>query len=409
MKSAIVVVRMCVIAMVLILLYSTNAVLSQEMTERQFILKPIGFVQKEKGRTTLVLNKEFEPALRGLEGFSHVWVFWWFDRNDTPKKRSILQVHPQGNRKNPLTGVFACRSPVRPNPIALTLCQVLSVGGNVVEIDKIDAFANTPILDLKPYIPGYDSAKASVPNWLRNRSGPIEEEHGERGKLGLPEAVEKEFVRFDDPDQIVIASRFAQLLKKLRADQIREAKSRLRARLQSKIPEIRRRAALTLHSLGDDSGVAVMIRDMKEVTDQRDRNNIVVALRVMKDSRAVPALIDCAYDASPYIRSIALAALGELKAADAYEAIVEHLHDYETEEGDCFQTCPAHLACYALGALGDKGAIPHLIEALDHEETRAAACKTLGKLTGEQFGYDAAKWKQWWEKEKANKRMNADQ
>lgn len=167
-SSVTVVVKMCVITVVLILLRSANAQEPEQMTEEQFILRPIGSVHKEKGHTTLVLNKEVEPALRGLDGFSHVWVFWWFDRNDTPKKRSILQIHPHpmGNKKNPLTGVFACRSPVRPNLIALTLCRVLSVKDNVVEIDKIDAFANTPILDLKPYIPGYDSANASVPDWL---------------------------------------------------------------------------------------------------------------------------------------------------------------------------------------------------------------------------------------------------
>lgn len=138
------------------------------MTGEQFILRPIGFVHKENEQTTLVLNKNVEPALRGLNSFSHVWVLWWFDRNDTPKKRSILQVHPRGNRKNPLTGVFACCSPARPNLIGLTLCRVLSVKDNVVEIDKIDAFANTPILDLKAYIPSCDSAKASVPDWLKN-------------------------------------------------------------------------------------------------------------------------------------------------------------------------------------------------------------------------------------------------
>jgi len=152
------------------------------MTGKQFILKPIGSVHKEKGRTTLVLNKNLETATRGLDSFSHVWVLWWFDRNDTPKKRSILQVHPRGNKKNPLTGVFACRSPVRPNLVALSLCRILSVKKNVVEIDKIDAFANTPILDLKPYIPGYDSANASVPDWLKNRNKVIDEDAGKRGE-----------------------------------------------------------------------------------------------------------------------------------------------------------------------------------------------------------------------------------
>ena len=68
-----------------------------------------------------------------------------------------------------MTGVFACRAPVRPNLIGLTLCRIVSVKANVVEIEKIDAFTDTPILDLKPYIPGTDFAEGSVPNWLKDR------------------------------------------------------------------------------------------------------------------------------------------------------------------------------------------------------------------------------------------------
>ena len=140
---------------------------TEVMTEKQFTLRQIGTVHKAKAHTTLVLNKDSEPALQGLDGFSHVWVLYWFDRNDTPKKRSILQVYPRGNKKNPLTGVFACRAPVRPNLIGLSLCRVLSIQENVVEIDEIDAFHNTPVLDLKPYIPSCDSAEASFPSWLK--------------------------------------------------------------------------------------------------------------------------------------------------------------------------------------------------------------------------------------------------
>ena len=184
MKSATVFFKLCLIIVLLIVLCPAVAQQSEQMSEKQFVLRPIGSVHKEGGHTTLILNKEVEPALRGLDGWSHVWVFWWFDRNDTPEKRSILQVHPHpmGNKKNPLTGVFACRAPVRPNPIALTLCRVLSVKHNVVEIDKIDAFADTPVLDLKPYIPGYDSAKASVPDWLKNRRATTNKDAGRRGE-----------------------------------------------------------------------------------------------------------------------------------------------------------------------------------------------------------------------------------
>jgi tRNA-Thr(GGU) m(6)t(6)A37 methyltransferase TsaA len=133
----------------------------------RFTLRPIGVVQKDDERTRIVLDEQYREGLLGLEGWSHVWVFWWFDRNDSPEKRAVLRVHPRGNPANPLTGVFATRSPVRPNLIALTLCKITAVEGNVVELEKIDAFDGTPVLDMKPYIPGYDTAQdASVPEWM---------------------------------------------------------------------------------------------------------------------------------------------------------------------------------------------------------------------------------------------------
>jgi len=168
MRSAIPMTVACALAMALFLTFPVNAQKAEAAGGTPFMLNPIGTVQKEDGRTLLVLNKKFEPGLKGLEGFSHIQVFWWFDKNDTPKKRATLQVHPRGNKKNPLTGVFATRSPRRPNLIALTLCRVISIQGNGIEVKKIDAFAGTPILDIKPYIPGYDStAGASVPDWVK--------------------------------------------------------------------------------------------------------------------------------------------------------------------------------------------------------------------------------------------------
>lgn len=135
---------------------------------KAFTVNPIGQVKKAEGRTLIVLDKKYQPGLLGLEGFSHIQVIYWFDKNDTPQKRAILQVHPRGDPKNPLTGVFACRAPVRPNLIALSLCKVVSVKDNVVEVEKIDAFEGTPVLDIKPYTPGQDSASGvKVPEWAK--------------------------------------------------------------------------------------------------------------------------------------------------------------------------------------------------------------------------------------------------
>jgi tRNA-Thr(GGU) m(6)t(6)A37 methyltransferase TsaA len=182
MRTAAIIVTMCFVIGWSGLLGSATARESDPIIEKQFVLKPVGKVHKANGITTLVINKNVAPALQGLDGFSHVWVLWWFDRSDTPKKRSVLQVHPRGNRKNPLTGVFACRSPVRPNLIALSLCRVLSVTNNVVEIESIDAFSHTPILDLKPYIPGYDSAEASIPDWLKDCNRAVDKHPKDAGR-----------------------------------------------------------------------------------------------------------------------------------------------------------------------------------------------------------------------------------
>ncbi len=116
---------------------------------KAFTVHQIGAVVRKDKRTMIVLEKKYVPGLLRMEKLSHVTVLYWFDRNDTPEKRAILQVHPRGKQENPLTGVFTTHSPVRPNLIAITRCKVLSVKDNVIEIDKIDAFDNSPVIDLK--------------------------------------------------------------------------------------------------------------------------------------------------------------------------------------------------------------------------------------------------------------------
>lgn len=123
---------------------------AEEGAEPVFEVKPIGWVRKADGRTIIEVAHQYQTALLGLEDLETIWVLYWFDRNDTPEQRSILQVHPRGNPENPLRGVFATRAPVRPNLIALSRCRILSVRDNLIEIDDIDAFPDTPVLDIKP-------------------------------------------------------------------------------------------------------------------------------------------------------------------------------------------------------------------------------------------------------------------
>jgi len=127
----------------------SNRIHQPQNASEQFILYPIGKVVKESDHTHIVIDKKYQPGLLGLDKYSHITVVYWFDRNDNPVKRSILQVHPRGDKANPLTGVFGTHSPVRPNLIAISRCKIISVKDNVIEVEDIDAFHNSPVIDLK--------------------------------------------------------------------------------------------------------------------------------------------------------------------------------------------------------------------------------------------------------------------
>jgi len=121
-----------------------------DLSKAEYTVRPIGVIRNRKGEPVrLEIFKKYTPGLLRMEHCKKVVVIWWFHKNDTPKKRGVLKVHPRGNSKNPLTGVFATHSPCRPNLIAITTCKVLSVEDGTITIEGIDAFDGTPIIDLK--------------------------------------------------------------------------------------------------------------------------------------------------------------------------------------------------------------------------------------------------------------------
>jgi tRNA-Thr(GGU) m(6)t(6)A37 methyltransferase TsaA len=130
--------------------WTPPALAEQAQATPSYAMNPVGWIRKSEGRTFIVIDRRYQPALLGVDELKSLWVFYWFDRNDSPDKRAILQVHPRGDASRPLRGVFATRSPFRPNLIAQSQVSVLSVRDNVIEIDGIDAYADTPVLDLKP-------------------------------------------------------------------------------------------------------------------------------------------------------------------------------------------------------------------------------------------------------------------
>lgn len=110
------------------------------------------------GRAWLEIHEPFRPGLLGLERFSHVIVLAWLHE----ARRDPIVIRPP-HAEVP-RGVFALRSPVRPNPIGLTVARVLSVdaASGLVELDAIDFLDGTPLVDLKPYRPGIDAVPDAV-------------------------------------------------------------------------------------------------------------------------------------------------------------------------------------------------------------------------------------------------------
>jgi len=144
----------------------------------EMTLKAIGIIRNEIEQlpehgweetvSDIVVNSDLTEALDGLEGFSHIIVLYWMSQVTTTAQVP-LKVHPRGKQELPVVGLFATRSPNRPNPIAKTMVRLLQRQDNILKVQGLDAFDGTSVIDIKPYIPGYDSVvNAKVPPWISN-------------------------------------------------------------------------------------------------------------------------------------------------------------------------------------------------------------------------------------------------
>jgi len=132
-----------------------------------YMIYPVGKIRKQDGRIWIEIAPDYSSCMLGLEGFSHINVLYWFHENDTPEGRGIMRVHPRKDTKNPLTGVFATHSPLRPNLIGLTRCKILSIQDTIIKIENLDARDNTPVIDIKCYIPDEENGDdIRVPDWV---------------------------------------------------------------------------------------------------------------------------------------------------------------------------------------------------------------------------------------------------
>jgi len=127
----------------------------------------IGYVDKVEGNISRIkLRSEFCEGLDKLSSFSHIIVLGWFHLKDTLKDRQTLRVVPKRHPGAPEVGVFASRSPSRPNPLGLSVVELLGIEGCTLVVKGLDFVEDTPIVDIKPYIPRADSVEgAKAPEW----------------------------------------------------------------------------------------------------------------------------------------------------------------------------------------------------------------------------------------------------
>lgn len=143
----------------------------------EMVLKPIGVVRNglseppeprsdwEKVVSEIVIESGLNEALDGIEDYSHIIVLFWMHRligQETPLKQRQM-----GRPDKPLKGLYALRTPNRPNPIGKTTVRLLERCGHILKVEGLDALDGTPIIDIKPYLPRYDAAPdATVPPWI---------------------------------------------------------------------------------------------------------------------------------------------------------------------------------------------------------------------------------------------------
>ncbi|MEI5991186.1 tRNA (N6-threonylcarbamoyladenosine(37)-N6)-methyltransferase TrmO [Enterococcus crotali] len=135
---------------------------------QKYSVKAIGqSISNEEG-FFVQLFSEYKVGLKGLQGFSHLNVLYWFDQLDSPEMREILETE-QPYKESPKTmGTFAIRGPIRPNPIAFSVVEILAIDEEqgLIQVGYLDAEDGSPILDLKPYTPSMDRVEApTVPVW----------------------------------------------------------------------------------------------------------------------------------------------------------------------------------------------------------------------------------------------------
>ena len=137
-------------------------------------VQPIGYVKNELGRriynewretdSEIIISEQYQDALYRLDEYSHIEVLFYLHEMTRPFR---TRIHPTGNSEYPEMGAFATRTPNRPSKIALTTCRLVSIDGNVLHVKGLDAFNDSPVLDIKSYS-GKIVEDIKVPAWIND-------------------------------------------------------------------------------------------------------------------------------------------------------------------------------------------------------------------------------------------------
>ena len=138
------------------------------VTINEISLKQIGAVTKDNGSAKVVLEKRFAKGLEELDGFGHVVILWWAHKYADYRNQVDMVIdlpYSPGTK----AGLFATRSPVRPNPVCVSVAEIVDVSSadGVITVDELDAADGTPVLDVKPYYGTIDRVESyRQPDWV---------------------------------------------------------------------------------------------------------------------------------------------------------------------------------------------------------------------------------------------------
>jgi len=141
------------------------------------LIHPIGIVENDveemlaseeiaSRRSRIRIHKPYVSGLLGIEEAERILVLFFFHRVNQVR----LRLHPRDDISRPLRGVFATRTQYRPNPIGVTVARLISVDGNVLEVEGLDAMNGSPVIDIKPYVARFDDPSAASDEPVSNSS-----------------------------------------------------------------------------------------------------------------------------------------------------------------------------------------------------------------------------------------------